>query len=255
MKIKIILLVLLSTLLLTGSVFAQNEEKTRSLFYQGNTNYSEGKFQDAADDYEEALKFDFESGPLYYNLGNSYFKEGRLGKAVLNYLRSLEIMPLDADLRSNLEYAQSLIKDGVIEPTRGFFTQLYYKVMSVFPLNRITIITSCIYFILSGLIIMIIFAKRSRKVISYIALGLFVLLIVSASFLYTQYLKTIVHKIAVVTVESIEAKFEPLHDATSFFTLNEGEIVSIISSRGDWLKIRRPDGKQAWLPSSSLDLQ
>lgn len=41
---------------------------------------------------------------------NAYFKLGNKGKAILNYERALQLLPRDADVKSNLVYARSLIE-------------------------------------------------------------------------------------------------------------------------------------------------
>ena len=48
-----------------------------------------------------------ESADIYYNLGNSYYKNKNIAKAVLNYERALLMNPGDADIRFNLEMARS----------------------------------------------------------------------------------------------------------------------------------------------------
>lgn len=227
--------------------------EVRLLFYQGNSYYSEEGFEEAITYYEKALDSGFESGPLYYNLGNAYFKNGFLGKAILNYLRAKRFMPKDADLRSNLDYAQSLIKGGIIVPKRDWFGRMFFGMVDSFSLNRITLFSAVLYFILSALVILIIVAKNLRKLCSYISGILAILLILWLSIFFTQFYETIVQKQAVITVESSDSKFEPFDEATTFFTLNEGEGVTVIASKNDWVKIRRPDGKQGWIKSSAVE--
>ena len=48
---------------------------------------------------------------LYYNIGNAYIKAGDIGRAILWYERAKKEIPLDPDLRFNLEYAREFITD------------------------------------------------------------------------------------------------------------------------------------------------
>ncbi|MFH1244966.1 MAG: tetratricopeptide repeat protein, partial [Candidatus Omnitrophota bacterium] len=66
-----------------------------ALFSQGNGYYAQEKFDQAITAYEQELSLGRESGPLYYNLGNAYFKSGQLGRAILNYLRAERLIPAD----------------------------------------------------------------------------------------------------------------------------------------------------------------
>ena len=47
--------------------------------------YQENKYAEAIKMYENILATQGESAVVYYNLGNSYFKEKNMAKAVLNY--------------------------------------------------------------------------------------------------------------------------------------------------------------------------
>jgi len=254
MRFKIVFLSLVFWALFANSVFCGEEDHARSLFYRGNTSYSKGDFKEAVLNYEKALDSGFESGPLYYNLGNAYFKDGLLGRAVLNYLRAKRLLANDADLNSNLEYAHSLIKDGTVRPERGFFTRLFFKLADAFSLDAITLFTSATYFVLSLVFILIIFIKRIRRISAYIALLVSALLIVFSSVFYTQFSKTLIKKSGVIMADGTNARFEPLDEATTFFTLNEGECVNIVTPKDNWLKIKRPDGKQGWIEKEYIEI-
>ncbi|MEJ2544928.1 MAG: hypothetical protein P8Y99_12750, partial [Calditrichaceae bacterium] len=44
------------------------------VFDQGNQYYQKGKYELAVESYQKILDEGFESGPLYFNLGNAYYK-------------------------------------------------------------------------------------------------------------------------------------------------------------------------------------
>ncbi len=253
MKIKLIILFLVMLFIFTGQGRC-SESDARQLFYQGNIYYSKEKFEQAIIDYEKALESGFESGPLYYNLGNAYFKQGSLGKAILNYLRGRRLMPRDVDLNANLNYARSLIKGGATPSRTKWFRRIFFNLADSFSLNEITLITVALYFIGSIMIILLIVTKNSKKTLGYIAGLILALLLVSTSLFCAQFCKTIIQKQAVVIARSSNAKFEPFGSATTFFTLNEGEVVSEITSRNGWIKIKRIDGKQGWIKTSAIEL-
>ncbi len=85
----------------------------RALFDEGSRLYQEENFAGAVTAYTRVLEEGFEGGTLYYNLGNAYFKLGRLGPAILSYERARRFMPRDDDLRANLELARSLTTDDI----------------------------------------------------------------------------------------------------------------------------------------------
>ena len=252
MKIKLIILFLVMLFIFTGQGRC-NESDTRQLFYQGNIYYSKEKFEQAIANYEKALESGFESGPLYYNLGNAYFKQGSLGKAILNYLRGRRLIPWDEDLNANLNYARSLITGDAASSRTKWFRRIFLNLADSFSLNRITLITVVLYFIGSIMIILLIVTKNSNKALGYIAGLVLAGLLVSTSLFCVQFYKTIIQKQAVVIARSSGAKFEPFDDATTFFTLNEGEVISEVASRNGWIKIKRIDGKQGWIKTSAVE--
>lgn len=247
MKAKLIVLFFIFIYVFVSRVYCDNSSQARSLFFQANTQYSKERFEEAIASYEKALSLGFESGPLYYNLGNAYFKHGSLGKAILNYLRAKQLMPQDADLKSNLDYAQSLIKGGGVYARRKWFEHIVFAASGFFNLDKITMVSTVLYFILALVVILAITQRKLRKSFSYASLILSVLFVISLFLFGTKFYRTVTQKEAVIISRSSDSKFEPFIGATTFFTLNEGENVIVVSSKEDWIKVRRIDGKQGWI--------
>ena len=89
----------------TADVQAQEPaaaDAPEQLWDAANTAYINGDFRAAAAAYEQLLAQGFVSVKLYYNLANAYFKENRLGKAILFYHRALRLAPGNDDIRYNL---------------------------------------------------------------------------------------------------------------------------------------------------------
>ena len=86
-----------------------------------NTAYINGNFHSAAEVYEEILSRGVSSVKLYYNLANAYFKEDRIGKAILYYKRALRLAPGNDDIRHNLSVAEARTKDNIEDIPEFFF--------------------------------------------------------------------------------------------------------------------------------------
>ena len=84
-----------------------------SLWNAANQAYSEGRWTDAADDYEMISSMGLESAALYCNTGDAFFKDGNLPKAILYYERALKLDPSYADARYNLELLNARIQDRI----------------------------------------------------------------------------------------------------------------------------------------------
>jgi len=67
-----------------------------------NAAYAEGKFEQAKVDYVQLVDSHEYSAELFYNLGNTWFKLGDQGRAILNYQRALILKPSFEEARVNL---------------------------------------------------------------------------------------------------------------------------------------------------------
>lgn len=232
---------------------AEDLSAARSSFYQGNANYSKGDFPAAIANYEKVLKAGFESGALYYNIGNAYFKNGSLGKAILNYLRAERLKPNDSDVKSNLAYAQSLLKVKTAEPPPRWFLRPFWFIADSFSLDALTLINLLWYMMLSAGLVTAILVKKRRLYI-YLSISLSLVLAVFSFAFFLKLDRIVLQKEAVVVIESAEAKFEPFEGGTTFFSLSEGEVVFIITQEETWVRVRRLDGKQGWLKKTEIEL-
>ena len=79
MKLNTIILLLIST-----SIIAEN-----SLFEQANKEYENQNYSIAISLYDSILNNGLESGELYYNLGNCYYKNQDWANVIWHYEKSL----------------------------------------------------------------------------------------------------------------------------------------------------------------------
>ncbi len=221
-----------------------------SQFVSAGLAYRDGRYEEAIRRYEEILQKGRESGALYYNLGNSYFKEGDLGRAVLNYERARRLIPRDSDLNFNYRYVlsqsgQNIVKnamsfgEGLIDSYIQFYTRAEMLVIIIF--------LSLLIGIAHLLSLYLKWSVRFQKGIIGVLTAVWILY--GSGFI----IKIQAERNLAVVVEKTEAKFEPREDATVHFSLNEGAKIKILKIEGGWIKIKRPDGKIAWIPQKVLE--
>ena len=236
-----------------GAAFGGDLDQARSLFYKGNANYSRGNFDNAVADYEAALEEGFESGPLYYNLGNAYYKKGALGKAILNYTRASRLMPSDADTRANLAYARRAVRDRSSQPVPSVFRRLLTFFSGLFTLDALTVAVVCVYLLLITSLVFFIVSMRPRFYRNA-ALGLGCIFFIAVFTLFFKLHHSVFEPQGIVVVEDAAVRFEPLETATVFFQAREGEMLTRIREQDTWYKVRREDGKQGWVKKSDMEL-
>jgi tetratricopeptide (TPR) repeat protein len=220
-------------------------------FKDANQLYKDNKYDQAAQAYEKILQTGFESGSLYYNLGNSYFKAGSFGRALLNYERARFFIPSDSDLNSNYNFVRSLLS---VPPGANSGKLLFkwldrlYEGMSI---NGLTFMLSFLWFSILGMLTAILFIPGIKRYAG-IALALFgITLVVSSVSLGRKV--SFYDRGAVVIAGDTEAKFEPSVAATTYFKLIEGSSVIVLDRSAGWVKIRRPDAKIGWVPAASIE--
>jgi tetratricopeptide (TPR) repeat protein len=241
--------ILFSSFVFVQTVSARQERSVEFSFHKGNTYYEEGQYDRAIKEYSQLLEQGLESGNLYFNLGNSYYKKGELGKAILNYERAKRLMPRDSDLIANYKFAVTKIAYNTSErPSR---LQRAFDKFNMFTVNEMTIILSGIFMSLILFLIVSIFIIKTRR---YAHIVLAVSIIIFTTFAFSLYNKvSALDREAIIISQNAEAKFEPVDNATSHFTLYEGMKVYTLELKKEWCKVRRPDGKIGWIRSQDME--
>lgn len=248
---KIIFMLVISLVIFEEGAFSRQKFSPEFIFYKANQLYKQQKFEEAIREYQKILDKGYESGNLYYNLGNCYYRKGDLPRAILYYEKAKVFIPEDPDLEANYKYVLSLLPKSYEPPPPGILKSLLQKIFGGFTLQGLFIFLSIIQSLFFLLLLLRLFFKP-LKTYSLSLLLLLVFIFFSGSGYLFFWVKNLDKK-AVVVKEKVEAKFAPYKEATTHFFLLGGEKVIILSQEGDWLKIKRLDGKIGWLKKGSLE--
>lgn len=221
-----------------------------SEFIAGGVAYKAEDYDKAIAAYEEILKGGKESGALYYNLGNSYFKKGNVGKAILNYERARRLIPRDSDLNFNLQYVRSRANVSG-EPTGlPWGRQLVEQLTRHWTDRELAWALFSLAFVLGALQLFSLYARLSPRARNLTLAVVATLCLICAGGLW---FKLATEKNQAVAVAATEAKFEPRGDATTHFSVGEGTLLKIFKTEDGWAKVARPDGKMGWIPEKTLE--
>jgi hypothetical protein len=219
-------------------------------FKTANKLYDEGKFTEAAGVYE---RIEPKTAHVFFNLGNAWFRDGKLGLAILNYERARRLAPRDPDILANLKFAeQRLGVDEVNTPPRAaqrllgsFISSRTSTEWSVFELAALWLTVLAV----GGLV----FLTKTRTVFFTIALAGFIGFTVSAFALGYETINNRTAPKAIVLSDESEARFAPLTESTVHFKLAEGTKIVVREDRGQWLLVERADGQQGWVKSEAVN--
>lgn len=217
--------------------------------------YKQEDYYKAIELYEEILKTHGDSYGVYYNLGNAYYKAGRIAPSILNYERALLINPGDQDTRFNLEIAKLKAVDK-IEPIGDFFIKEWFRaVQNRFSIDTWATIGIICFLLFIGCLIMFFFSKwmRLRKTGFYLGIFLLVLVFCTNIFAHIQKNAFINRVGAIVFTPTVTIKSSPDASGTDLFVLHEGTKVFVKSSLGEWDEIELEDGHVGWILQKDLE--
>ena len=103
-----------------------NAESNSDLFNNAVAAYKGNDFEKAIVLNESLIDKGCKTATIYFNLGNAYFKNGNIGKAMLNDERAERLGPNDEDIQHNITFARLKTIDKV-DPTKSFGAQAVLK--------------------------------------------------------------------------------------------------------------------------------
>lgn len=236
--------------LVSQSARADGRSQAVANFVRADESYKQGRYAEAITAYEGIISDGLTSGELYYNLGNSYFRNGDTGRAVLNYERAAQLIPRDRDLKFNRNYLFGRNADIQPHPPENALAWAMNKHLAFYTVDEMTLIVTALVMIL-GLISLAAFYRRWSRwtTVNASAVMLFLIVIYATGLgMKVQELKT-----AAVVIEATSANFEPRAEATEHFHVSEGARVRILKTDGEWVKVRRWDKKVGWVPASRVE--
>jgi len=93
------------------AIAAINVALASEIISKADSAYTKGDFKTALSLYSKAVATSGSSAELYYNLGNSYYRNGNVPQAILYYERALRLDPSFSRARENLDFVNERIID------------------------------------------------------------------------------------------------------------------------------------------------
>jgi len=221
------------------------------LFAEANAAFQAEHYQEARQLYDSLYQMGYRSAALEYNLGNTHFELGHLGRAILHYERALYLKPGDEEVLHNLQLARERTVDRIEALPSPLFIQWYRQWLALFSPDFWAVLAQVFAFAMLLGLAFYLFTPRRRGGFA-IALGslLLALLSLSSGILRQRYLQK--HQPAIVMQKALYVKSGPAATAEDAFILHEGTRVELSESYQDWVKLRLADGKLGWARSEGL---
>lgn len=233
-----------------------------NLAQRGDSAYSADDFVLAEQLYNNAMATGGTSSVLYYNLGNAYYRQGNLGKALVNYERALKIDPTNSDARTNLEFVKTKITDRQID-SGSIMSTLWDSIVCFFHADTwawIAVILFALFlagvctYLFSSVIVVKKFSFFGGIVVFFLTVIVVVISFAAANRVENNDYAIILSPAVQLSTSPREAR----NQSEEAFLLHEGtkvEVVDSVSSPGEgkWYEVNVGHGERAWIKASDVE--
>ncbi len=226
-------------------------------FYQeGNRLYQEGDFEGALASYLRLVEAGFESGEVYYNIGNTYFKLSDVAQSILHYERARRLLPGDEDVQANLDLARSLTVDEIAPLPRFWLFSAVDWWVGLLPRTLLIAVVVASYLVGTGVVLLLILKRGAPAAVwgRRIASASAVVFLLFGLNLAVREFEVGQAQEAVVLQPQVDVLSAPLDDETlTIFTVHEGTKVRIDRLSEEWAEVALEDGRVGWVPVGVLE--
>tara|TARA_B100000674_G_C37956392_1_gene969822 strand:+ start:401 stop:1099 length:699 start_codon:yes stop_codon:yes gene_type:complete len=202
-------------------------------FQEGSQAYFSGNYEQAILAYTQCLNDP--SYALHSNLGSTYYKLGKMGKAHFHFLKAFQRNPKHQNLSFNL----SLVQEALLDQEQPEFLE---QVMSSGSFE---------YKILFFLVLVIGLGIVMKS--KWGGWLLFLGILLSISWIVYQWNYLVEQPKYGVVMENRQSIFSNQNLHSSLLTdVHAGKLLRIVSEHGDWVQVKVQPGLQGWVPSNVI---
>lgn len=215
-------------------------------------------------DYEKAIELyssvlnkgnNIASAEIFYNLGCSYYKNGDIPYAILNFERALRLKPGDDDVKFNLKLAKGQTLDKM-EDNGTFWLKRVFdnfamstKLTTWMWLGIVTFVLVC-----AGLLFFFFYtgAVNKRKVAFYSAIVALCFCILFNLLAGRNYVRVYDKTEAIITAQSVTLKSSPDASSENLAILHGGIKIIQLQELNQYVQVLLPNGAQGWLSREDI---
>ena len=236
---------LVALVMIAGNAVAQ-APSAAELMTDANERYSRGEYSEAVQQYESLIGDGFRDSALYYNLGNAYFQQEDLGRAILNYLRAARLSPRDPDINANLVLVRSQTVDNLQvegDSLVASLSRFAHRLVTPAEMGSAVLLL----WTMGGLALAALFTASGshrlavllRTIVACASMSALIVLPLWLSMMCADPYKDT----GVVISEAVEVVSGPGSQYTTEFTLHSGAQVRLVDSREGWVMVELPGGE------------
>jgi tetratricopeptide (TPR) repeat protein len=251
----LIVLLLLAGLLMAATVLSPRAAADATAVNAANQLYTAGHYNEAIQLYEEQVARGVQDSALFFNLGNAYFQQGDVGRAVLNLERAAQLNPRDADIAINLALVREQTTELFAEEPVGPLAVLA-DITSWLTENETAVLLLGFWFLLGFLLLIRrhVQTGRAQRLLQIgMVLALALLLITGASLASRSFLQQ-TQPAGVVVSPTVAVSSGPGAEFVTNFNISGGTTVNVSETQGKWVRLAMPEGAgENWLPAEAVE--
>lgn len=246
-------------------VFCSMPMMAQTTIEKANAEYGKDNYAVALQLYQQAAQEEGTSSDLYYNMGNTYYRMGDLGCAVLNYERALILNPHNDEAKENLEFVNSKIQTKITDE-KSFVLQVIENFVTWQTSNTwATIAAVCFVLLVVGILLYAFSSVIALRKLGFFGGGVMLIVVtVALMCAYSVKSKVEAKNKAVITVPSVTLSTVPRvpkDKNEEAFILTAGNKVTVVdsveNSSGDvkikWYNVKADASHRAWLKAENLE--
>ena len=190
---------------------------------------------------------------LEYNLGNSYYRLGDIGRAMLHYRRAERMDPTDARLAANLRLARQQVQPTIPPSgTRRLARWLLFWHDGTSSSQRWLALLACSA-IGWGLMVAWLRWRRPRLLLTGLAVLAIAWLCGLSLIWQCSEARQRSDAVLVGSEQYLHRQRGAETELASEQPLGPGVEMHILQTRGEWVEIRLDDGQAGWLPADAVE--
>lgn len=228
---------------------------TKELLQSANEFYKNKDFVKAIETYEAILEQGLESKAVYYNLGNAYYRQNQLGKAILNYERAQIKAPKDTDIKHNLRIARQQLQDDIEVLPAFFLTRWWHNARMGLSASGWGVLALLLLWLgIAGLIVWILLPTRRHKKLGFV-LGIILLVLfilpLRLAMSRANFEKNTAS--AIIIAPEVILRAGPDDESTTVLELHQGTKVFLLDQIDDWYRVTLANREEGWLKGAEVE--
>jgi len=223
------------------------------LYESAKKAYYEQNYQEAEEIFENLLQEELNNPYLFYDLGNTFFQQGQLGKAIRYYEKAYQSLPRFSDLKLNLNLSRGKLVDKIEISFWEYLYGTFYFWVKWVSHNELQILLVIISLVFWGDLIFLFSKKRSFWKIRHVLFVLFYIYLLIGHSISSELREK---PYGTVLPVEMQVRASYLDTEKTLFLLHEGTKVRLIDEQNfgedRWLRIALPQGQKGWVKAEEI---